>query len=158
MKVFVIGAAGSGKTTFAQRLAEAAGMEMTNLDGLFWINDGKSYGVQRPEKERDALFEEVLSRPGWIMEGAYIDWTDRAAREADIVVFMDVGKWRLRRRIFRRFLRRKAGIDTENKKESLRSLIDILAWNRTQIVKIRAFVAELESERKVLRMSGVSWK
>lgn len=158
MKIFLIGAAGSGKTTFARRLAEAAGIEMTNLDAIFWINDGKSYGVQRPEKERNALLEEILVRPQWIIEGAYVGWTNKAAREADIVVFMDVDGGVLRRRILCRFILRKLGIDTEDKKESLRSLIDLLAWNTTQVKKIRVFVAELERDRKVLSLGGVKWK
>lgn len=158
MKVFIIGAAGSGKTTFAKSLAESLRLEMTNLDGIFWINDGKSYGVQRPESERTTLFNEVLKKTSWVIEGAYVGWPKQAALQADLVVFMDVGRGELRRRIFRRFLLRKAGINTENRKESLKSLVDILLWNRTQITIIRAFVAELESERKVLRLRGVKWK
>lgn len=154
MKVFIIGAAGSGKTTFAQSLADALGLEMTNLDSLFWINDGKSYGVQRAELERTTLFEEVLARPAWIIEGAYVGWPRRAALEADFAVFMDVEKNELRKRILRRFLLRKMGRNTENKKESLRSLFDLLVWNRTQIGQIREFVLELEKTRPVRRMGG----
>jgi adenylate kinase family enzyme len=154
LKVFIIGAAGSGKTTFAQSLANALGLEMTNLDSLFWINDGKSYGVQRPEQERTTFFEEVLSRKAWIIEGAYVGWPRRAAFEADLVVFMDVEKNELRKRIFRRFFLRKIGRNTENKKETLRSLFDILIWNRTQIGKIREFVSELEKTRPICRLGN----
>lgn len=154
MRVFVIGAAGSGKTTFAGRLADAAGIDMTNLDSIVWINDGKSYGVQRSDRERDAMLEDVLARPDWIIEGAYVGWTFRAAVEADTVIFMEAEEGELRKRILKRFLLRKLGQNTENKKESLRSLIDILLWNRTQIGKIKDFVAEIEAKRTVRRMKG----
>lgn len=42
VRLFIIGAAGSGKTTQAKRIALGLGIEMTNLDDLFWVNNGKT--------------------------------------------------------------------------------------------------------------------
>ncbi|MFZ3109564.1 MAG: hypothetical protein WA234_02580 [Rectinemataceae bacterium] len=153
MKLFIIGAAGSGKTTLAKRIALSLGMEMTNLDDLFWVNNGKNYGVKRPAPERDALLDSALGRESWIIEGAYVEWPRRGIDEADVILYLDVGLLELRRRIIMRFIRRKLGKDRENKIENLRSLIDLLAWNRKQIVKISACVERLRAEGRNLRIA-----
>lgn len=148
MKLYIIGAAGSGKTTLAKRAGSLAGIEMTNLDEMYWLNDGKSYGVRRPEADRDNLLQAVLRRPSWIIEGAYVGWPRRGMDEADMVLYLDIDIREVRKRIISRFIKRKLGKDRENKIENLRSLRDLLAWNRTQIVKIRACVAELQAQGK----------
>lgn len=150
MKLFIIGVAGSGKTTLAKRVGNLARLEMTNLDELFWLNDGKSYGVRRPEADRESLFQAVLGRPSWIIEGAYVGWPRRAMEEADMILYLDIDIREVRKRIIGRFIKRILGKDRENKIENLRSLRDLLAWNRSQIVKIQACVAELRAQGKVI--------
>ncbi|MFA5852811.1 MAG: hypothetical protein WC820_08920 [Spirochaetales bacterium] len=153
MKLFIIGAAGSGKTTLAKRIGLNLGLEMTNLDDLFWVNNGKNYGVKRPAAERDALLNSVLARESWIIEGAYVEWPRQGIDEADVILYLDVGLRELRKRIIMRFIRRKLGKDRENKIENLKSLIDLLAWNRKQIVKISACIERLQVEGKNLRIA-----
>ena len=148
MKLFIIGAAGSGKTTLARRIGGLLRLEMTNLDDLFWVNNGKNYGVKRPEPERDALFREVLRRESWIIEGAYVEWPRQGIDEADTILYLDIGIPELRRRVVLRFIKRKLGKDNENKIENLRSLWDLLAWNKKQVPKIRSCVRRLQTERK----------
>lgn len=152
MKLFIIGAAGSGKTTLAKRIGLNLGMEITNLDDLFWVNNGKNYGVKRPAPERDALLESVLARESWIIEGAYVEWPRQGIEEADIILYLDIGLRELRKRIIMRFIRRKLGKDRENKIGNLRSLTDLLAWNRKQIVKISACIGRLHAEGRNLRI------
>jgi adenylate kinase family enzyme len=153
VKLFIIGAAGSGKTTLAKRIGLNLGLEMTNLDDLFWVNNGKNYGVKRPAAERDALLNSVLARESWIIEGAYVEWPRQGIDEADVILYLDVGLRELRKRIIMRFIRRKLGKDRENKIENLKSLIDLLAWNRKQIVKISACIERLQVEGKNLRIA-----
>ena len=148
LKLFIIGAAGSGKTTLARRIGRLLGLEMTNLDDLFWVNNGKNYGVKRPESERDALFRDVLRKESWIIEGAYVEWPGQGFDEADTILYLDIGISELRRRIVLRFIKRKLGKDRENKIENLRSLLDLLAWNKKQIPKIESCVRRLQTERK----------
>ncbi|MHB0898226.1 MAG: P-loop NTPase family protein [Spirochaetales bacterium] len=153
MKLFIIGAAGSGKTTLAKRIGLRLGIEITNLDDLFWVNNGKNYGVKRPAPERDALLDSVLARESWIIEGAYVEWPRRGIEEADLILYLDRGLRELRKRIIMRFIRRKLGKDRENKIENLKSLTDLLAWNRKQIVAISACVGQLQVEGKNLRIA-----
>jgi len=137
----------------ARRIGLRLGMEITNLDDLFWVNNGKNYGVKRPVPEREALLDSVLARESWIIEGAYVEWPRRGIEEADVILYLDRGLRELKKRIIMRFIRRKLGKDRENKIDNFRSLTDLLAWNRKQIVKISACIGKLQAEGKNLRIA-----
>ena len=47
MKLFIIGAAGSGKTTLASKLSKELHLITVNLDDLFWVNSINTYGIKR---------------------------------------------------------------------------------------------------------------
>ncbi len=58
---------GSGKTTFARKLSEKTGVPAVSLDTLVHIPDPSCppFGNRkRPEAAREALFREILTRPG----------------------------------------------------------------------------------------------
>jgi adenylate kinase family enzyme len=112
LQVFVIGMSGSGKTTLAKTFAESAGVPWIGLDQIAGP-DGWNWRQRplRPLDERVRELNELLDRQvGWIVEGGYIWWTQRAMDEADAIVWLDL-PWRttlarLARRIARDYPRR----------------------------------------------------
>lgn len=155
MKIFIIGGPGSGKTTLAKTLFERYNIPRCDLDDLFWDNTAASYGTKRDPAERDALLEKILERENWIIEGVYYAWCGRCFAEADRICFLNMPRRVYRLRIIRRFVRRKLGIE-KGKKETLRSLRDLLNWadryrekNAVEIEKIlRAYPEKVFSEEE----------
>jgi adenylate kinase family enzyme len=140
MKIHIIGGPGSGKTFLAEKLSAQLGIPHYDLDALQWDNTSLSYGKKRDALERDALLREILQKDDWIIEGVYYAWCGQCFEDADRIYLLSVPRYQYRYRIIRRFVRRKLGLE-KGKKETLKSLSDLLKWadkyQRTNLVEIR---------------------
>ena len=153
MKIHIIGGPGSGKTTLAKQLSEKLQIPHYDLDDLQWDN-GAGYGTKRDPKERDALLEQLLSEDDWIIEGVYYAWCGQCFADADQIRLLHVPRRVYRRRIIRRFLLRKLGLEP-GKRETLKSLSALLKWadkyeriNLAEIRKILSAYPDKVTERE----------
>ena len=88
-KVLVIGSGGSGKSTFARRLAEETGLPLIHLDALYW-NPG---WVETPKTQWTRRIEHLLAGERWIMDGNYSGTLEQRLVACDTVVFLDLPRW-----------------------------------------------------------------
>lgn len=153
MKIHIIGGPGSGKTTLAKQLSEELQIPHYDLDDLQWDNSA-GYGTKRDPSERDALLAQLLSKDDWIIEGVYYAWCERCFAEADRIYLLEVPCRVYRRRIIRRFIRRKLGLEP-GKRETLKSLSALLQWadkyervNLAEIKKILSAYPDKVIERE----------
>lgn len=86
-KIMVVGvSAGAGKSTFARRLGELTGIEVTHLDSLYW----KPNWVEAPAEEFSAAQQQVVQRDRWIMEGNYARTVHIREPHADTVIYLEL--------------------------------------------------------------------
>ncbi|WP_318614765.1 topology modulation protein [Sporosarcina sp. YIM B06819] len=86
-KVMVIGvSAGVGKSTFARRLGELTGIEVTHLDRLFW----KPNWVEASPEEFLAAQQQVVAQERWIMEGNYAGTVHIRELHVDTVIYLEL--------------------------------------------------------------------
>jgi adenylate kinase family enzyme len=101
-RIAVVGISGAGKSTFARALARRTGLPLLHGDQLDWLPSW----TLRPETELATLHTEWIAQPRWIIEG-WID-RDRVARldTADLVIDLDLSRWRCTARVLARMLKR----------------------------------------------------
>lgn len=84
-KVIIIGCPGSGKSTFARKLAEKTGLPLHYLDMMYWNADKST--VSR--EIFDQKLCEVLEQDKWIIDGNYGSTIEMRMSACDTVFFLD---------------------------------------------------------------------
>lgn len=102
-RILIIGNAGSGKSTFAKKLAAQTGLPLVHLDKLYWRGNWEH--LSRPEF--DALLQAELEKPSWIMDGNFNRTIPKRLQYCDHVFFFDLPTvtclWGITQRIFQSY-------------------------------------------------------
>ena len=106
-RVSVVGNSGSGKSTFARRLAARGGVPYVELDAIFHQPEWAELEL---DEFRRLVAAQVAER-GWVIEGNYAAVQDLVWARANTVVWLDFGRaivmWRVVTRTVGRVLTRR---------------------------------------------------
>jgi adenylate kinase family enzyme len=120
-RIAVHGASGSGKTTLATALAARLGVARTELDALFH----QSGWTELPDDEFRAEVAVRVAEAGWVVDGNYRAVRDLVWARAQLIVVLDLPRWRVLAQLLRRTVTRgatRAELWNGNR-ESLRNLV-----------------------------------
>jgi adenylate kinase family enzyme len=105
-RIVIIGATGSGKTTFAKKLADALAIPHYPIDDIRFLANWEI----RPMDELRADITDLVNQPAWVMDGNYSKLRDLTWGNADTVIWLNysfpVAFSRLVRRTLRRIITR----------------------------------------------------
>lgn len=100
-RVLVAGPSGAGKTTMAQQLSRALGVDHHEIDALFHGPDWQ------PRESFVADVEAVVAQDGWVTEWQYTVVRERLLERADALVWLDLPRRVVMRQVITRTLRRR---------------------------------------------------
>lgn len=91
MRIAILGNSGSGKSTFAKRLAADARAPVLDLDTIVW--ESNVVAVARPEaRVLEDLGRFCTANDRWIIEGCYADVIGASLRWEPELVFLNPGE------------------------------------------------------------------
>lgn len=96
-RILIIGSAGSGKSTFSEKLGELLSLPVIHLDQYFW----KPHWQKTSDSEWEAVLEKLLQQEKWILEGQFA-FLERRMQAADTVIFLKLPLWLCLWRILKR--------------------------------------------------------
>lgn len=87
-RIYVTGGPGVGKTTLTNRLAEATGYPIFELDWVLWSNnDEGKRGLAADHVEK---IGEIAAQPAWIADGSFVGFAQEIWRTADLIIFLNL--------------------------------------------------------------------
>ncbi len=101
-RVSLVGVSGAGKTTVGRKLAASLGVPFVELDAIFHQPDW----VELPRDDFRERVGAALAAPGWVVDGNYSAVRDLVWDRADTVVWLDLPRRLVMRRVILRTLRR----------------------------------------------------
>ena len=145
-RVLVAGTSGAGKSTLARRIAHHLTIPYFEIDAL---HHGPGW-TPRPEFPDEVAA--WIAAPAWVTEWQYRAVRDRLADRADLVVWLDLPRRVVMRRVVRRTLRRSFGqveLWNGNREPPLRTILTdrehIIRWAwRTHDESLPRIEAHLE--------------
>lgn len=139
MKIHIIGGPAGGKTTLARRLGSQLGLPVWHLDDVW-------FGGERPLTigERLAAVHDIAAGDAWVTEGVYLDWAQLLAESSDVIVWLDMSRPVVVKRILVRHLM--ASLRRNNKHKGLRKLAIFTRWSISHYYRSDAVVADLGEE------------
>ncbi|CAM3279218.1 adenylate kinase [Stackebrandtia soli] len=99
-RVMVVGCSGAGKSTLAVELGRRYELPVVHLDAHYW----RPGWVRPSDEEWAATVGELVENPRWIHDGNYNATLPVRLPRAELVVFVDLARWRCLWRITRRRL------------------------------------------------------
>lgn len=100
-RILVTGTSGSGKTTLARRISAELDVPMVEIDSLY---HGPGWTVLPTFVDEVTRF---TAGPAWVIEWQYHAVQPLLLRRADVLVWLDHGRWTLMWRVVRRTLVRR---------------------------------------------------
>lgn len=132
MKIYIVGAVASGKSTLAKELSQLLHIEYTSLDHLVHISDKDSpWGNRkRPIEERNQLFLEIIQKQNWIMEDTGRPCFEEGMELADCILLLNTKPSIRKFRILTRWIRQRLGLETCIYRPDLRMLKCMFKWSK----------------------------
>jgi len=103
-KIHIVGIYGSGKSTLAKKLSALLKIKTYDLDEIKYK---RKYDIIQPVNKRLNKVQEISNKKSWITEGAWTSYAVELYKKADLVIFLQIPKWTLYKRIFARHFKRK---------------------------------------------------
>ena len=127
-RIHIVGAPGSGKTTYARKLANARNLPLCHLDEIYHDNSGP-VSRKRDEAERTKLAQEFAAKQNWISEGAsFSDWVNPVLERATEIHIISPSRTIRVYRQIKRYIKRKLGLEQSTYRETLRGLWNGIKW------------------------------
>ena len=151
MRLLVIGATGSGKTTFARQLSRIFKIPFYTTDDIVFKNKFK---IRNSEEVREKKLKFIIKRKNWIIEGVHAGkWLEPVFVSAEVVFLLNINKFNIYKNLIKRHFKNKEGI-----RETIKLMYwayqyntDNLIWHKRAASKYKNTLFILKNNAEILQ-------
>ncbi len=152
-RIVILGVSASGKSTYARKLGERAGLPVTYIDALMWKPGWQYVG----DVETVRLIKEASEKEAWIIEGyiekeARVDLFDKA----DTILYLDypglLSAWRYIKRYLKHWKNPRPELPGSPEKFSFKFLK--LVYTKGEVWKLEKLFKEHNWNSKIIRFKS----
>ncbi|HEY8559314.1 MAG TPA: DNA topology modulation protein [Pyrinomonadaceae bacterium] len=152
-KIVIIGSGGAGKSTLAQRLGEATGIEVIHLDKMHWLPGWTS----PPKDEWRRTVERLLEKDEYVMDGNFNGTMEMRMQAADTVIYLDFPRtvcfFRALKRIFKYYNKTRPDMGEGcNERFDLEFLRWVWNFPEETKPKIEERLKKIGADKKIIRL------
>ena len=126
-RIHIMGASGSGTTTFGRALASSLSISHFDVDDFYWRPTSISFTEKRDVAERLRLMQSLfLDRDTWVLSGSLTSWSKTLISYFDLVIFIELDD--------------KLRLERLQKREALRYGVDAIARGGKDHERYEAFI------------------
>mgnify|MGYP000491858470 CR=1 FL=1 len=103
-RIHIVGIYGTGKSTLAKKIGKILGNKIYDLDEIKYK---RKYDKSRTVKERLKIIKEISNKKTWITEGTWLDYALPLYKKADLIIFLEIPKRTIYKRILTRYIKRR---------------------------------------------------
>lgn len=155
-RIIILGAPGSGKSTFASALQEKTGLPLYHLDNVWW----KADRTHISREEFDRRLREILQGERWIIDGNYRRTYEPRFAACDTVIFLDYSEEVCMRGITERIGKSRKDmpwIETELDPELVEMVKNYCVENRPEVYRLIEKYAEKRAVIFETREQSEQW-
>ena len=128
MKILITGPVASGKTTLSKILSDYYEIERFEIDEI--VHDINNNDKKRSLKEQTKMINQInKENKSYIIEGVLRKDLDFILNLVDQIIFLDIDKKTISKRIKRRYIKQKLKIEKSSYKPTKEMLNNMYKWN-----------------------------
>lgn len=154
MKIDIIGAVGSGKTTLAKCLSEKMGIDYYEQDKIVWHRVGNKVEKYSNEIIREK-FTDIVQKDNWIMEGSPRHLLADRFKYSNYVIFLDTPLPIRTIRILKRWINHRLGRESYIVEPTFLFLFKNICWTYKFELNKKQFLYELLQQQNLLKFESV---
>ena len=125
MRIYIIGAPASGKTTLAKHLSKSNNIPYYELDCVIYDDNVHK---KRDKEDINKLFNNIINKKNWIIEDVGRDIFNKGLDKADIVYYIKINKLVIYYRVISRWFKEKIGKLDYNHPPTIKYLLTMLGY------------------------------
>lgn len=151
----IIGSVASGKTTLAKKISKENNIKYYEIDSVVHDDYVKR---KRSNKEQQEILNQIIKNDSWILEGTLRKNLHNLLDEANKIIYINIPLKKRKKRILKRFIKQKIGIEKCNYKPTIKMLKKMYQWTdefevnknelETKLKKYKQKLEELDTEQK----------